>query len=78
VLGLSVVFLASNLGLQYGAARLPANLTAVVMLTEVLFATASSLALGGGTLSLQVLFGGSLIVAGALLAAFSGRASHGG
>ena len=30
-----VVFLAGNLSLQYGAARLPANRTAVVMLTEV-------------------------------------------
>ena len=32
------VFLAGNLALQYGAARLPAHRTAVVMLTEVLFA----------------------------------------
>ena len=32
---LSVLFLLSNLALQYGAARLPANVTAVVMLTEV-------------------------------------------
>ena len=39
-LGLTVVFLAGNLALQYGAARLPANRTAVVMLTEVVFAAA--------------------------------------
>jgi hypothetical protein len=35
VLGLTVLFLAGNLSLQYGAARLAANRTSVVMLTEV-------------------------------------------
>ena len=35
-----------NLALQYGAGRLPANVTAIVMLTEVGFASASALALG--------------------------------
>jgi len=69
--GLTVVFLAGNLALQYGAARLPANRTAVVMLSEVLFASLSALALGGGTLSLQLVVGGALIVAGALLAALA-------
>jgi drug/metabolite transporter (DMT)-like permease len=66
---LTVVFLAGNLCLQYGAARLPANRTAVVMLTEVLFASLSALALGGGTLTLRIALGGALIVAAALLAA---------
>ena len=42
VAGLTVLFLAGNLALQYGAARLAANLTAVVMLTEVVFASASA------------------------------------
>ena len=37
---LTLLFLAGNLALQYGAARLPANRTAVVMLTEVVFASA--------------------------------------
>ena len=37
-------FLAGNLALQYGAARLPAHTTALVMLSEVVFA---SLSLGG-------------------------------
>ena len=41
-----VAFLAGNLALQYGAARLPANVTAVVMLTEVLFAAGSARAAG--------------------------------
>ena len=70
----TVVFVAGNLCLQYGAARLPANGTAVVMLTEVLFASLSAVALGGGVLTARLAIGGALIVAGALLAALgSGR-----
>jgi drug/metabolite transporter (DMT)-like permease len=54
--------------LQIGAARLPANITAVVMLTEVLFASVSAIALGAGTLSLLVVAGGAAIIAAAVLA----------
>jgi drug/metabolite transporter (DMT)-like permease len=71
IVGLTFVFLAGNLALQYGAARLPANRTSVVMLSEVLFASLSALVLGGGTLSVQLVLGGSFIVAGALLAALA-------
>jgi drug/metabolite transporter (DMT)-like permease len=67
---LSVSFLFGNLALQYGAARLPANVTSVVMLTEVVFASASALVLGGGTLTTPILTGGMLIVLAALLSAF--------
>jgi len=73
---LSVVFLGGNLALQYGASRLPANVTAVVMLTEVVFASASALWLGGGTLSGPLLLGGALILAAALLSAFEPRSGH--
>jgi drug/metabolite transporter (DMT)-like permease len=73
VLGLSVLFLAGNLALQFGAARLPANVTAVVMLTEVVFAAASAVALGAGTLTPALLVGGGLIVLAAALAALEGR-----
>jgi len=66
-LALGVLFLLSNLTLQYGAARLSANVTAVVMVTEVLFASVSAVALGAGQLSLPLLLGGALIVAAALL-----------
>jgi len=66
---LTLVFLAGNLSLQYGAARLPANRTAVVMLTEVVFASLSAVALGGGALTLRLVVGGAFIVAGAVLAA---------
>lgn len=65
---LGLLFLASNWALQIGAARLPANVTAVVMLTEVLFASVSAIALGAGVLSLQVLAGGAAIIAAAVLA----------
>ena len=68
-LALGALFLLSNLALQYGAARLPANATAVVMLTEVLFASVSAVLLGAGHLSLPLLLGGALIVAAALLSA---------
>ena len=71
VAGLTVFFLASNLALQYGAARLAANQTSVIMLTEVVFASASAIALGAGTLTGRAALGGALIVASALLAALA-------
>ena len=66
---MAVAFLAGNLALQYGAARLPANVTAVVMVTEVLFATGSAVLLGAGTLTPPLLLGGALIVGATLLSA---------
>lgn len=66
---LALVILGSNLALQYGAARLPAGVTAVVMVTEVLFAGVSAVLLGAGTLTVPLLVGGGLIVAAAVLAA---------
>lgn len=66
---LTFAFIASNLGLQYGAARLPANVTAVIMLTEIIFATTSAVLLGGETLSGQEIVGGALIMAAAAMAA---------
>jgi drug/metabolite transporter (DMT)-like permease len=65
---LGVLFLASNLALQYGAARLSANATAVIMLTEVLFAAGSALLLGAGVLDARLAIGGAAIVGAALLA----------
>ena len=66
--GLTVWFLATNLTLQYGAARLPANTTAVVMISEVFFASASALALGAGSLGWREALGAMMILGGALLA----------
>ncbi len=69
-LGLSAAFLAANLCLQYGASRLPAHRTAVIMLTEVLFASVSAVALGAGSLGPALLVGGACILASAWLAAW--------
>jgi drug/metabolite transporter (DMT)-like permease len=68
VCALGIVFLLSNLALQYGAARLPANVTAVIMLSEVLFAAVSAVAFGGGVLTPRLAAGGALIVLAAVLA----------
>jgi drug/metabolite transporter (DMT)-like permease len=74
---LTVSFLLGNLALQYGAARLNAHTTAMVMLSEVVFATASSVSLGASTLTWRIALGGGLIVLAALLASqASGHASH--
>jgi drug/metabolite transporter (DMT)-like permease len=73
VLGLGLTFLASNLALQYGAARLSAHTTALVMLSEVVFAALSSVALGVSELSARTLIGGGLIVLAAALSAWPSR-----
>ncbi len=66
---LAFAFLVGNLALQYGTARLTAQRTAVIMLTEVVFATASSVLLGASTPTLSMALGGALIVASSWLAA---------
>ncbi|MBC7733381.1 MAG: DMT family transporter [Bacteriovorax sp.] len=76
VLVMAALYLAGNLSLQYGAARLPANVTSVVMLTEVVFAAGSALVLGGGELTAQLLLGGGLILGAALMSAFGRDAAH--
>jgi drug/metabolite transporter (DMT)-like permease len=71
VLALGVAFFIGNLGLQYGASRLPTSTTSIVMLTEVVFASASAIALGAASLSLRTLLGAALIVLASILAARS-------
>jgi drug/metabolite transporter (DMT)-like permease len=68
---LALWFLAGNLALQYGAARVPAQVTAVVMVSEVLFASVSAVALGASTLTPGLVLGAALIVLASLLAARS-------
>lgn len=63
----SLLFLVGNLGLQYGAARLPANITAVIMLGEILVAAASAWWLGSGQIRPQDILGGVLIITAPLL-----------
>ena len=67
VLGLALAFLGGNMALQYGAARLPAHTTALVMLSEVVFASASSVILGASSWDARTLLGGGLILLAALL-----------
>jgi drug/metabolite transporter (DMT)-like permease len=68
VLFLSLAFLVGNVALQYGAAKLTAQTTALVMLSEIVFASLSAVWLGSAQLSANTLWGGSLIVCAALLA----------
>ncbi len=68
---LSLFFLVGNVGLQYGAARLSASATSIIMLTEVIFASTSAVLLGAGELNLRVAVGGGLILLASLLATVS-------
>ena len=71
LLALSLAFMAGNAALQYGATRLAASATALVMLTEILFASASAALLGAATFTPRIMLGGSLIVLAAVLAALA-------
>jgi len=69
VLVLMVAFLATNIALQIGATHLPAHVTSVLMLSEVLFAAVSSTLMGAGHITAPLLAGGALIVMAAIWAA---------
>ena len=64
---LTLAFLLGNLALQYGAARLAAHTTALVMLSEVVFASVSSVILGAAQWDTRTGIGGALILLAALL-----------
>ncbi len=66
---LTLAFLLGNLALQYGAARLAAHTTALVMLSEVVFASISSVILGAAHWDARTGIGGALILLAALLSA---------
>jgi drug/metabolite transporter (DMT)-like permease len=68
---LGLGFVVANVCLQYGAARLAASATAVIMLSEVLFASVSSVVFGASAPDLRILLGGALIVLAALWSAFA-------
>ena len=71
LIGLCIAFLISNVALQYGAARLAASTTALVMLTEILFASGSAALFDAAEFTPRLLLGGGLIVFAALLAALA-------
>lgn len=66
-----LAMLAANLALQYGAAHLNAGTTSLIMLSEVVFASVSSVLAGAGALSTRTLLGGGLILLASLLAVLS-------
>lgn len=65
---LVAAFLCVNLALQYGASRLPAQTTSLIMLSEVVFASASAVLLGAASPNARTWLGGTLIMLAALLA----------
>ncbi|MGH1359684.1 MAG: EamA family transporter [Burkholderiaceae bacterium] len=74
----AAVMIVANLCLQFGTGRLPANVTAVVMLSEVLFAAASAALLGSGIVTTQTLLGGLLIILASLAATLWGKPARTG
>jgi drug/metabolite transporter (DMT)-like permease len=74
-IALSLGFLASNMALQYGAARLQAHTSALIMLSEVVFASVSSVALGAATMNARTWIGGALILVAAAWSAWPQRSS---
>lgn len=58
----SVLFLVAVVCLQYGVSRLPANISSLIMLTEILAATVSAWALGATEIGARELIGGALII----------------
>jgi drug/metabolite transporter (DMT)-like permease len=68
-----LAFLVGNLGLQYGAARLPASTTSLIMVTEVVFAAVSSVLYGAARLTGPTMLGGAMVMLAALWAARSDR-----
>jgi drug/metabolite transporter (DMT)-like permease len=77
LLGLTAAFLVSNQSLQYGAARLRSSTTALIMLSEIVFASLSSVLLGAALLDARTLGGGALILIAAMSAAIADKpASH--
>jgi drug/metabolite transporter (DMT)-like permease len=71
VAGLSLFILAGNLGLQYGATRLRANVTSIVMLSEVVFASGSAVLLGASEVTTRILLGGAMILVAAVWSALT-------
>ena len=67
--GLVLAFLCTNVALQIGATHLPAQVTSVLMLSEVVFAAISSTWMGAGHITVPLLIGGALIVLAAVWAA---------
>lgn len=70
-LALSAFFLAANVALQYGAARLGANTGALIMLSEVVFASVSSVLLGASEPTPRTWIGGAMVIGASVWAALA-------
>ena len=73
VLVVAVLIMLSNWTLQYGASRLAATTAAVVMLSEVVFASASNVLIEGTVLSGHLLLGGALVISASVIAAIESK-----
>ena len=73
VLVVAVLIMLSNWTLQYGASRLAATTAAVVMLSEVVFASASNVLIEGTVLSGRLLLGGALVISASVIAAIESK-----
>jgi drug/metabolite transporter (DMT)-like permease len=70
-IALSLGFLAANAALQYGASRLPAQTTSLVMLSEVVFASVTSVLAGASSLTANIWLGGAMVLGAAAWAALA-------
>jgi drug/metabolite transporter (DMT)-like permease len=68
LVALGLALTVGNLTMQYGAARLPAQVTAIVMLSEILFSSVSAALLGATQLTVLTVAGGALIILASILA----------
>ena len=73
VVGVTVFFVLANMTLQYSAPRMSAGASSVILLSEVVFAGVSSVALGSAELLPRTVLGGSLILLAAIFAALEKR-----
>lgn len=73
---LALAFLAANLALQVGATRLAPATTSLLMLSEVVFASASAAIAGAAVLDAGTLAGGALVLGAALWAAQNESTTH--
>ena len=71
--GVAVLIMISNWTLQYGASRLAATTAALVMLSEVVFASASNVLIEGTVLSGRLLLGGALVISASVIAAIESK-----
>lgn len=75
-IGLALAFLLGNVALQFGASRLAAHTTALIMLSEVVFASATSVWLGASETSSRTWAGGAMILLAAAWSAWPAGAGR--